>query len=553
MNKSDLTLVTALFDLGRGEMDTSFARSFDHYKECFSRLLKLNNFPMIIYCDPSLESFIWQYRSKDNTSLIFKTLDDLKNFPFFNEVQKIRTDPDWLNQAGWLAESTQARLELYNPLVMSKQFFLNDATLYNSFNTNYFLWIDAGISNTVNIEQYLNDSFEIKIKKYLNKMLYICFPYDGTVEVHGFDKQKLNEYAGEETKWVARGGIFGGSKHSINHINDIYYSILHDSIKNGYMGTEESIFTIITYKHKNKCNIHMIEGNGLVYKFFDDLNNIPVENISEFPLAFYSLTFNTPTEFKSHIESFINAYPDDFKKCKKYVVDNSTDENAKNEYRKLFKEYNYEIIHEGKNIGIQDGRQKVAEHFANSNHDYYIFFEEDFKLVSKDDEIQNIDGFVRYVPNIFDSMIEILDEHNLDYLRMTIIEFFGDNLYDWSFKNVPAYKREEFFPITEEKHNEDLRWKSKVTYLGNLKNRGISFAVGHFHYSNWPILFNKMGNQKVFLDIVYEHLYEQTIMSQAKMHMMDNKLKVGTLLAAPIFHERKEFYGKNERKENRHY
>lgn len=553
MNKTDLTLVTALFDIGRGEMDTSFSRSFEHYKECFSRLLKLNEFPMIIYCEKSLEEFIWKYRSKENTSLIFQTINDLKDFPFYNEIQNIRNSQQWINQAGWLSESTQARLELYNPLVMKKQFFLNDATHYNTFNTNYFLWVDAGLANTVNLEQYFDNNFERRIKKELNKMLYLCFPYDGTVEVHGFPKDKLNDYCGTNSEWVARGGVFGGSKHVINQINEIYYNLLHDTLKNGYMGTEESIFTIITYKHKDKCNLKMIESNGLVYKFFEDLCNIPLNKISEHPLAFYSLTFNIPSEFKDHVESFIKAYPEDFKKAKKYVVDNSTDEHAKIEYRKLFSEYDYEIIHEGRNIGIQDGRQRVAEHFASSNHDYYVFFEEDFKLVSKNDPVQNIDGFVRYVPNVFNHMIEILEDHKLDYIRMTVIEFFGDNLYDWAYKNVPAHKREEFYPLTSEKYNEDLRWKTKIDYLGNLKGRSTAFAVGHFHYSNWPILFNKEGNQKVFLDVVYEHLYEQTIMSQTKMHMMENKIKAGCLLAAPIFHERKVFYGKNERKENRHY
>lgn len=549
---TNLTLVTALFDIGRGEMNTSFSRSFDHYKQCFSRLLNLKNFQMVIFCEPELESFIWQYRDKHNTKIVFKTLTDLREFPFYNEIQQIRNSNTWLSQAGWLGESTQARLELYNPVVMSKQFFLNDAALYNFFNSDYFLWLDAGITNTVSIEGYMDDQFEDRIIPQLNKMLYVCYPYgdEHTPEVHGFTKSKLNEMSGVETKWVARGGIFGGPKHMIHEINDIYYNLLQDSIKNGYMGTEESIFTIITYKHSSKCNIHTIDENGLVYKFFEDLRQLPIKKKSDQPLAFYSLTYNTPKQFKIFVESFKSAFPEEFEKHKKYVVDNSTDVDAIKEYREYFETYNFEIIHEGKNIGIQDGRQKVAQHFNESDHDYYIFFEEDFLFVNKNDSEQNKEGFIRYIPNMFNSMIEILNNQKLDYLRLTIIEFFGNNLYDWAFKNVPRDKREIYFP-TRADGDEDLRWKTKIDYLGNYKN--IAYGVGDFHVSNWPILFNKKGNHTVYLDIVYEHLFEQTIMSQAKMHMVDGKLKGGCLLAAPIYHDRVFHYDGKTRRENKHY
>src|SRR5690606_497911 len=177
------------------------------------------------------------------------------NFPFYEQVQKIRTDEKWYNYAGWLPDSTQAKLELYNPLVMSKQFFLNDATHFNFFDTKYFLWIDAGIANTIgDPTHYLDKDFERRIIGDMNKMLYVAFPYDGTLEVHGFEKNAMNNYAGSETKFVCRGGIFGGPKHAINDINDIYYGLLNDTLNNGLMGTEESIFTIIAYKHPEKVN-----------------------------------------------------------------------------------------------------------------------------------------------------------------------------------------------------------------------------------------------------------------------------------------------------------
>ena len=40
---------------------------------------------------------------------------------------------------------------MYNPLVMSKVFLLNDAKIMDKFNSENLFWIDAGISNTVHI------------------------------------------------------------------------------------------------------------------------------------------------------------------------------------------------------------------------------------------------------------------------------------------------------------------------------------------------------------------------------------------------------------------
>lgn len=545
----NITLVTALFDLGRGDLESGFNRSFAHYIESFTKLLVVD-YPMVIYCEESLQETIWKYRKPENTTVMVKTLDYLREFPFYDQVQTIRNDPEWLNRSGWLHDSTQAKLELYNPLVMMKQFMLNDSSLHAHFGTKYYLWVDAGIANTIGEpSSYFDDDFERRIIPDLNKMLYLAFPYDGDVEVHGFEKTEMDRMAGKKTEFVCRGGIFGGTKHSINAINDIYYGLLNDAFSQNLMGTEESIFTIIAYKYPDKVNVRMIEGNGLVYKYLQDLQNKPLSSIPKHPLVFYSLTYNTPKQFEIWCQSFIAAYPEDFYNTKKYVVDNSTSESAKKRYREMFDEYDFEIIHEGDNLGIQDGRQLVAEHFDQSDHQYYVFFEEDMNLVSKDEGL-NKNGFIRYIPDMFTKSIEILNSYDLDYLRYTIIEFFGDATQDWAFKNVPEDKRQEYYPERED-GNSELRWKTKIDYIGFFQD--VAFSVGDFHVSNWPILWSKRGNRQAYLSDPYTYKFEQTIMSQCKTYMVEGKLKGGCLLAAPIEHNRTVFYEASSRRENRFY
>lgn len=545
MAKNNLTLVTALYDLGRDKLDPGFKRGFDHYKECFAKLLK-TELPMIIYCDKDVEKFVWEHRKSNNTRIISKSLDQIKReFPFFKETNKIRKSKVWLRRAGWLPGSPQAKLEMYNPLVMSKQFMLNDASIFNFFNTKYFLWIDAGIANTIgDPTRFFNLEYQAKLTRNMNKMMYLCFPYDGKVEVHGFEKKKFNKYAGEETNRVARGGMFGGTRSAINDVNAIYYQLLNDTLKDGLMGTEESIFTLITYRNPELCNIRWIEGNGLIIKALEDIENINIDVNSD-RLAIYALTFNLPKQFEYWVKSFIEAYPNDFENSTKYVINNSTRKDVEKEYNRLFEKYGF-IEFKFNNIGICGGRQFAAEHFAESSHDYMVFFEDDMLLHTKKGTCDS--GFTTHQDDLFDKCMDIMENEELDYLKLAFTEFFGTNHDNWAWHNVSKEKQDEYFKSTKMCPN---RKKTKIFYTGS--HRLMPYAVGEYHYCNWPVMFNKKGNQKVFLDTKFEHKYEQIWMANTFELMRQEKLKAGSLLATVINHHRKWHYNRGTRRENEHY
>jgi hypothetical protein len=540
----NITLVTGLFDIGRGDLKSGFSRSFDHYKECFSKLLKLKQYNMVIFCEKELEPFIWQFRDATNTRIIHKSINDLKKFPFFEQVQNIRKKPEWINRAGWIRDSTQATLELYNPVVMSKQFFLNDAAILNYFGTDYFYWIDAGLANTVQLDSYFNsENFSDKLLFDTNGMLYICFPYDGKVEVHGFEKTQLNKYAEEDTQWVARGGFFGGRKDIIHEINDIYYGLLHSTLNAGLMGTEESIFTIITYKYKHLCDIKMIDNNGLVYKAFENIKKINYIK-PKHPIAFYVLTYNLPKQFKMWVDSMISAYPNEFKSAKKYVINNSDDQDVDAEYKELFKKHDFEE-HKFNNIGINRGRLFAAEHFDKSDHEYMVFFEDDMLMYAPSSARLCKSGFATYQNSLFDKAIQIIKLNKLDWLKLNFTEFYGINSENWAWYNVPKDVKEKHFKKREDGMDSK---KTVIDYMGVQK--GLPYAVGEFHYCNWPLVFTKEGNRKMFLDTKFANPYEQTWMSFAFSLMRDKKVRVGCLLASPINHNRVFHYEKGKRKEN---
>jgi hypothetical protein len=553
MKNNNLVLVTGLFDIGRGHLESGFNRSFEHYLESFSKLLKVDH-QLVIYVPPELNDWVWQRRSHENTRIINKTLDDLRAFPFYQKVQEIRTRQDWINQSAWIVDSTQAKLDLYNPLVMSKFFFLNDASLMNHFDAKHFLWVDAGLANTIGSpEYYFDKEFEKKVTPHLNKMMFVAFPYDiNAPEVHGFSKHKLNELAGANTEFVCRGGLFGGNKLSINEMNDIYYQLLSSTLNSNFMGTEESIFTIMAYRHKEKCNVNMIDSNGLIVKYLEELKNTNVAEIPTDPLAFYFLVFNTPKQFEETLKTWRDNYPE-FMSYKKYVVNNSNDLSVDEHYKRIFKEYNMEEF-KLDNVGICGGRQFVAEHFATTDHLYYVFFEEDMGCYPFREICQT--GFTTHQTNLFDKAIEILKDEKLDCLRLTFSEFFGTCEVSWAYINMPQEKKDLYYPakpgfIEGKTYAPNVRNKTKIEYMGVY--RGLPYAVGGFHISNWPILFSKEGNKKMYLEIKWAHQYEQTWMSHAGNLYEEGKLKIGCLLASPIKHRRDYHYEGSKRRENEHY
>ena len=250
---SKITLVTGIWDIGRSDLTEGWSRPYQHYLDKFNSLLDTPE-NMIIFGEESLREFVFKKRNEENTQFIVRNLDWFRNNEFFEKIQKIRTNPDWYNQVGWLRDSTQARLENYNPLVMSKVFLLHDAKILDKFDSENLFWIDGGLTNTVHPGYFTHDKVFQKLSKYISKFSFVCFPYDTSTEIHGFDFEKLNSIAGAKVTKVARGGFFGGPKHTISEINTIYHNLLSTTLSEGYMGTEESIFSAMCYKNADIIN-----------------------------------------------------------------------------------------------------------------------------------------------------------------------------------------------------------------------------------------------------------------------------------------------------------
>ena len=555
---NNITIVTGLWNIKRDELSEGWARSFDHYIQKFNQFLDLP-YNLIIFGEEELREHIFNKRNQTNTQFIVRSQEWFKN-EFYEQIQKIRKTESWIKQAGWLGQSTQARLEMYNPLVMSKVFLMHDAKILDKFDSSHMYWLDAGITNTVHPGYFTHDKVIDKLNN-IDKISFIAFPYKAENEVHGFEYKKMCELASAKVDKVCRGGFFGGPKDELSKFNGQYYDLMETTLKQGYMGTEESLFTILTYRYPESYQYFEIESNGLIGKFFEDVKNgkhkakteskiIEIKNdLNVTNVGLYVITFNSPNQVKTLIKS-MQEYDNDFVTKPKWILlNNSTDLSTTKEYSEVCKEYDIEHIKKD-NLGICGGRQWIAEDAEKRGFDFYFFFEDDMFFYPKKGEVCK-NGFNRYVKNLYRNSLQITKKNNFDFLKMSFTEFYGDNKTQWALYNVPQDFREKHWPEKPKlpvKGLDPNAPKTKFTKIDSYN--GIPFAHGEVYYCNWPQVVTKTGNKKMFLTEKWARPYEQTWMSYMFQETIKGNINPGILLLTPTEHDRFDHYDGKLRKES---
>jgi len=558
------TIVTGLWNINRAN------RSFDIYLDALDRFLKIPQ-NLFIYVPQDLEDYVRSRRDESNTYIKVTSLDDIKKLylPFWDKTQEIRTDETWVSRAGWLRESPQASLEWYNPIVQSKMFMLNDASIWNPFDTEYFYWLDAGITNTVPSGHLIEDNVLETINDYSNPFLFLSYPYQAENEIHGFEYAKMNEYAGEKVEYVCRGGLFGGHKQQLNKANATYYSLLERTLSEGLMGTEESLFTLMAYNEPDIYKRYVLDDNGFIVKFTQALkeNNVTLaehklkkfintkeytdRDVNNIKTNVYMLTFNFPEQVLHTIES-MKKTPEWLERPSLFLLDNSTDHNAKIRNQEIAREYNFEYIDLGGNTGICGGRQAAAEHFDKSDADFMFFFEDD--MTSNPPELEGKfcrNGFRKYIPNLYNIVHRAMLKHNFDYLKLSFTEVYFDNDKQCSWYNVPQDIRTRDWPDYDKLPVSGLDPNCPRTNFKNIYTTDdVAYITGEVYYANWPMIVSKEGNKKMFIDTTWTYPYEQTWMSHIYQLTKEDKIRPAVLLSSPIWHDRIKHYKPEERREN---
>ena len=241
----DLTLVTGIVDIGRAALPSRFARPFESYRDALRQLLDLD-VPMVVYADSALGLAT----PRKTTRLVAVERADLEHFPHFepSSGSALRRPgapaPPGCRRARkrccrttirWSCRSSSGSPSRRAPTPSAR------ATSPGS---------TAGVTHTVRADLLHRSLRGDRLLRHLERFLFLCYPYAGASEIHGFERAALARYANvEHVEWVARGGFFGGRAEFVVEAARLYDVVLRHTLEHGYMGTEESVFTILALLH----------------------------------------------------------------------------------------------------------------------------------------------------------------------------------------------------------------------------------------------------------------------------------------------------------------
>lgn len=243
---NNTTIVTALYDLNRESWD-GFNRKFDTYKGWMAHMLSFDS-PMVIYVDPSDVDFVSNNRrgKEDITRIVPLPFTQLSTYKKYGErIREVMGSESFLlNQT--VPEHPQIKFPDYNILMHQKIQFVNDASIINYFNTDYFMWLDAGVYHMNNREDLLGKKFPtINLSEEKMYFLHIDEPKESDLDLERFYKGHNVRIIG--TSWL-------GHKNAINKFTLEYENLIEESLSKNLMDQDQSFFTVCYLRNKHICD-----------------------------------------------------------------------------------------------------------------------------------------------------------------------------------------------------------------------------------------------------------------------------------------------------------
>jgi hypothetical protein len=253
-------IVTALFDIDRENLGDG--RKISDYLLWFEKTLKLNC-PMTIFTEEKFIPFVTEKRKNYPTNIFTQKIEDI---PFFNWFEYNKTILDSENYKNKMSDLK--RVECVNPkyniIQYSKFGWISAASTLNKFDSDYYFWVDAGLSRffyDMNIEDVWPSS---KTNIDPNKILV-----QGQLNIHEYLHEKnLMEYVWDNNSVIA-GGFFGVPKKIISELNEKVESIFMEyMVKQKTINNEQFIFAILYKLYPEFFDMKIIKDNKTCSLFY---------------------------------------------------------------------------------------------------------------------------------------------------------------------------------------------------------------------------------------------------------------------------------------------
>lgn len=236
---NNVTIVTAFFDIGRET--NGDGRKLADYLEWIKKTLQLNC-NLFIVTEKKFVDFMKDNRpSEYNMYIKEDILENASYYKYLPQMKEILNSEYYKSRIAY-PNRVECTLPEYNVIQYSKFGWLENAIKENPFDSDYFFWMDAGISRF-----FLNTNINKKypsntIINNSNNKFIIQQRYD-------LNNYNMNENFIWSAENLMKGTMFGGYKYIVLKIGSLIEQVFEKEMLNNNNVNNEQLALALVYKN----------------------------------------------------------------------------------------------------------------------------------------------------------------------------------------------------------------------------------------------------------------------------------------------------------------
>ena len=244
------TIVTSLYDIGRGSWNNIFQRSYQEYFKYFKNVLLLDC-NMVIYIDEKDFDTVKLLRSEvdpsfQKTKFIINSFSNLEAFQkFYLKSKNVMDSLDFLKKRNE-HHTPEMLYPEYNIINFNKVSFVEQTIKENPFSSDYFIWMDAGFYHNRFPKEYClkqyPDSEKIKILDD-NKVHFLTLS----------DQITLSSYL--DPRVSITGSMFAGKAQPLIELKKLCFEVIEEFLNAKAINDDQTIYAFAYQKNSNLFNL----------------------------------------------------------------------------------------------------------------------------------------------------------------------------------------------------------------------------------------------------------------------------------------------------------